>query len=91
MREKRDVKAAIRLTQQQIEEEEKKGENLESPAKKTISKNCFSVTQMNYSSRHFNLAKASCDKLIEALHLSDALQMRITGILGSDLIKGALD
>ena len=33
MREKRDVKAAIRLTEQQIEAEEKKGENLESPAK----------------------------------------------------------
>ena len=60
-------------------------------AKKTIAKNCLGVTQLNYSSRHFNLAKASCEQLIEAMHLSDALQMRITGILGSDLIKGALD
>ena len=92
MRERRDILAAIRLNQQQIEmEEEKNGKKNGSIAKKTLNKNDFGVTQMNYSSRHFNLAKVFCEQLVEALHLSDVLQMRITGILGSDLIKGALD
>ena len=45
----------------------------------------------NYSSKQFNFAKACCSKLVETLFYADGLVMKITGILGSDLIKGAFD
>ena len=51
----------------------------------------YRVTQLNYSSKQFNLAKTYCDKLVKAMYENDSLIMIITGILGSDLIKGALD
>ena len=51
----------------------------------------YNATKVNYASREFNLLSASFDKLHVVLHDADALLMKITGILGSDLIKGALD
>ena len=47
---------------------------------------------MNYQYKSFNLAKVFCDeKLVRAMQETDSLIKKTVGILGSDLIKGALD
>lgn len=48
-------------------------------------------TIQNYASKPFNFARACCPNMVGVMHDSDSLIKKMTGILGSDLIKGALD
>ena len=105
MRENREIKKAIKAAcEQEAEEKERlrlKKENKDGEQttvlvteKQTIlvNKSLLAICQMNYQYKSFNLAKVFCDeKLVRAMQETDSLIKKTVGILGSDLIKGALD
>jgi len=45
----------------------------------------------SYMTRQFKIARSYCSELMPALYSTDTLMMRLVGILGSDLVKGAYD
>jgi len=46
---------------------------------------------MNYQFKAFTRARAYSENLVPTVALTDKLLKKIVGIMGSDLIKGALD